>query len=103
MAREFAKGFYQSKAWKDCRASYIASVYGLCERCEAKGIFKHGNIVHHKVYLNAKNISDPNITLNHEHLLYVCLECHNTIHYAKHKATREGLVFNESGEIIKKD
>lgn len=36
MAKEFAKSFYKSKAWKRCRAMYAASVGGLCERCLTK-------------------------------------------------------------------
>ena len=103
MAKPYAKVFYQSKAWKDCRASYIASVYGLCERCEAKGTFINGDIVHHKVYLNAVNINDPNITLNHKHLEYLCIECHNTEHYRKYEATREGFSFDDEGNIVKED
>lgn len=32
MAREFAKKFYNSKAWKKCREAYKKKVNGLCER-----------------------------------------------------------------------
>lgn len=41
MAKEFAKAFYNSKAWKKCKASYIESVHGLCERCEKSGYIVH--------------------------------------------------------------
>ncbi len=77
MAREFAKAFYKSKAWKSCRDSYIAQRRlidgGLCEECHDE----QGYIVHHKIHLTPQNISDPNITLNHSNLKYVCKNCHD--------------------------
>lgn len=30
--------FYSTWAWRNCRALYIKSVGGLCERCLAKGL-----------------------------------------------------------------
>jgi 5-methylcytosine-specific restriction endonuclease McrA len=98
MARWFSSAFYKSTAWIKCRDAYIKSVYGLCERCG-----KPGYIVHHKIYLNEKNINDPNITLNWDNLEYVCFECHNKEHEfgrAKKSYTRKGLKFNENGELI---
>ncbi len=90
-----AKRFYKSTAWKKCRESYIASVFGLCERCK-----KPGKIVHHTVYINAFNINDPNITLNHDLLEYLCQDCHNREHFEKHSPVREGLMFDEEGNLI---
>ena len=98
MAREFAKKFYSSREWKMCRESYIKSVYGLCERCNGPGY-----IVHHKKHLHPGNINDPDITLNHNNLEYLCLECHNKHHNFDREvkpATREGLKFNEKGELV---
>ena len=103
MAKEYAKSFYQSKAWKDCRASYIASVMGQCERCLANGKVKGGFIVHHKEHIKPSNIHDPMITLNHDNLLYVCHSCHEIIHKGEKLATREGIEINENGEVIEKD
>jgi len=37
MAKEFSKRFYNSKQWKNCKASYIKSIHELCERCEKQG------------------------------------------------------------------
>ena len=51
MAREFAKRFYKSKAWQECRASYLKSVGGLCERCYKKGLIVPATTVHHKIWL----------------------------------------------------
>jgi len=94
MAKEFAKKFYNSKQWKQCRASYIISVFGLCEKCR-----KQGYIVHHKKHITPENIDNPNITLNHENLMYLCLECHNMIHSANNQV-QEGLRFNEFGDLV---
>lgn len=98
MAREFAKAFYKSKEWIKCKNSYIKEVHGLCEQCE-----RPGYIVHHKTHLSVKNINNPDVTLNHNNLEYVCLECHNKHHQfnrEKKKATREGFKFNEKGELV---
>lgn len=76
----WAKKFYHSQAWLDCRAAYIAGRIridgGLCEEC---GIH-HGKIVHHTVWLTPKNVGDPSITLNPALLRYVCKKCHDNEH-----------------------
>lgn len=93
--REFAKSFYKSKAWKECRKSYITSVHGLCERCGSPG-----KIVHHKKTLNPKNINDVNITLNHSNLEYLCQDCHNKEHIGGRGAIEKGLRFDKEGNLI---
>ena len=80
-APEEQKRFYDSKEWQACRMSYISSVGGLCERCEAKGIIKPGKIVHHKDYITIQNITDPAILLNPNNLEYLCQDCHNAEHH----------------------
>ena len=62
MAKEYAKGFYQSKAWKRARIQVIKRANGLCERCKAAGEYKPGVIVHHKEYITPGNINDSHIT-----------------------------------------
>ena len=41
MAKEFTGNFYQSKAWRDCRSSFIAIRVsidgGKCEHCSSAG------------------------------------------------------------------
>lgn len=77
MAKEFAQGFYKSKAWRQCRAAYIkrrrAVDGGLCETCHAMP----GYIVHHKIELTPDNINNPSIALGLNNLKYDCLVCHN--------------------------
>lgn len=83
--KEWAKPFYQSTAWKQCRAKYIKSVGGLCERCSKKGLIVAGYIVHHKCYLTPENINDPSVTLNWDNLEYLCQDCHNKEHTLKYR------------------
>lgn len=78
--REFAKTFYKSQAWKNCRDAYAKSQGGLCERCRAKGLIVPGVIVHHKVYLNPDNITDGSVSLNHDNLELLCRSCHEKEH-----------------------
>lgn len=88
--------FYKTKLWQDCRRSYIKKVGGLCERCLAKGIIRHGDTVHHIVYLTPANMTDPEITLNHDNLQLLCRDCHAEIHHKKQKRYR----VTEDGKII---
>ncbi|MBC8531797.1 HNH endonuclease signature motif containing protein [Gehongia tenuis] len=80
MAKEFAKAFYRSRAWRNTREAYAASVGWLCEDCLAAGIYKPGEIVHHKVALMPSNIDDPGITLAWNNLRLVCRDCHAKEH-----------------------
>lgn len=81
--REFTDGFYLSPAWKRCRASYIKSRGGLCERCYRQGRYKAGVIVHHKVHLSPENIHDPAVTLGWDNLELLCRDCHAAVHSGK--------------------
>lgn len=102
MAREFAKSFYNSKAWQRCRAAYIShrkSVDGgMCETCHEKP----GYIVHHKTELTLENINNPDIALGFSNLKYDCHECHNKEH-GKNRDEVLGLVqytFGQNGEML---
>lgn len=85
MAKPYAQKFYNSKAWQTCRASYLKSVGGLCERCLAKGLIVPAVIVHHKCYISEQNINDTSVTLNHGNLEALCQECHNEEHHESKK------------------
>ena len=80
MAKEFAKAFYSSKAWQDCRNEYIKRAHYLCEDCLAKGIYKPATIVHHIEELTPLNIHRPEIATGFDNLRAVCRECHNEHH-----------------------
>lgn len=97
MARDFAYKFYKSRAWKDCRASFIKwrrSVDGgLCQRCHNEP----GYIVHHRIYLDPTNINDLKVSLSFDNLEYVCLSCHSTEHVGRKKLRCS---FDENGRPI---
>ena len=101
--KEYARKFYKSKAWQKCRASFIGKRRsidgGLCEHCGCK----QGYIVDHIEEITPDNINNIEITLNHENLQYLCLECHNTKTFKKNFAIRENLYFDEFGNLQKKD
>lgn len=77
MAKDFAKVFYNSKDWKDCRRAYIEERVivdgGMCEVCGERP----GTIVHHVKKLTALTVSDPEIALNHKLLRLECKACHD--------------------------
>ena len=80
-APEAQKRFYDSEAWQRCRAEYLSSVGGLCERCESKGIIRPARIVHHKEYISLDNITDPAVLLSFDNLEALCQDCHNAEHF----------------------
>ncbi len=100
MARDFAKKFYNSKAWKKCREAYKQSVNGLCERCLKNGKYVVGDEVHHKICLTPENINNPDITLSFENLELLCSSCHSIEHNEKYSPVREGFGFDENGDLI---
>lgn len=102
MAKEWAKAFYNSKAWQQCKDSYIISVHGLCERCMKHGLYVPGKIVHHTILLTPSNINNPEASLNWKRLELLCQDCHNKEHHGDDNGiTVEGLMFNEYGELVK--
>ena len=102
MARDFAKAFYKSTAWKDCRASYIKSVGGLCEDCLAKGIYTPAKVVHHIVNISPGNINDPSITLSWMNLKAVCQDCHAREHSDVDSKYGGRYTFDENGNVVAK-
>lgn len=88
--KDFARQFYTSTAWKDCRTAYKKRAGGLCEVCAAKGLIVPGDIVHHIVHITPMNINDPTITLNPANLQLVCRDCHAEIHRKNQKRYKVG-------------
>ena len=80
MAKPFARQFYSSKAWQDCRNEYAKRRHHLCENCLRRGIYKPGTIVHHKIELDPINIERPEIALNFDNLELLCREHHAQEH-----------------------
>lgn len=94
--QDFAKQLYKSKAWQHCRASYLKQVGGLCERCLARGIYKPGEIVHHRIHLTPDNVNDPSVTLNFANLELLCRDCHAI----EHRGMVRRYKVDELGRII---
>ena len=93
--REFAKEFYQSQAWKQCRAAYLRKVSGLCENCLKRGLYTPADTVHHIVHLSPANIGDPDVSLNDANLMAVCRDCHAELHRQtkRYKVGADGKIF----------
>jgi len=102
MAQEWARGFYNSKAWEKCRKAYIQSVNGLCERCLKEGKYVPGIEVHHKIPLTPENINNPEITLSFDNLELLCPSCHSLEHNKKYSAVREDVMFDENGDLVRR-
>lgn len=92
--RAWARKFYGSIAWQNCRRDYAQSKAGLCERCLSRGLIVPGEEVHHKVPITPQNISDPSITLNWSNLILLCKACHD----AEHSQARYQI--DQNGELI---
>ena len=95
--RKAQRKFYDSKAWKKCRAVYL-SEHPCCERCEKAGIISVTEHVHHKKHLTADNFSNPMIALNPENLEALCFKCHQKEHHSG-KEIAEELYFDELGNV----
>lgn len=94
MAKDYAKSFYTSKAWITCRIGYMLSQNYICERCGHAA-----SICHHKTYITATTIDNPDITLNWDNLECLCQDCHNLEHHQSGN-TRNGTTFDENGNLI---
>lgn len=115
MAKAYAKKFYSSKAWQSCRNEYAKRQKFLCEDCLRRGIYRPGEIVHHKIELDPVNIEKPEVALNFDNLELLCRECHAKRHEQsggrwsevnrRRKAKREAsnrYIVGENGKIFAK-
>lgn len=93
MAREFAKDFYSSNEWKQCRESYSKSKAYICERCGSVA-----SEVHHIIPLSPDNINDPEITMNYDNLLCLCHRCHMKEHRKHEDSSR--YIIDVEGHVI---
>lgn len=97
MSKPFARQFYSSKAWQDCRNNYGARQGWLCEDCMKRGVYTPGKEVHHVEELKPWNIHRPEVTLNFDNLVLLCKECHK----ARHKQTESRrYTIGPDGEVI---
>lgn len=116
MAKPFAKKFYSSKAWQNCRNEYAQRRAFLCEDCLRRGIYRPGEIVHHKIEIDPVTIERPEIALNFDNLELLCRDCHARRHdlqggrwakvnaaRRKAKQDRQRYRIDEYGRVIAKD
>lgn len=101
MAKEYAKAFYKSAAWIKCKNTYIKTRIsidgGMCEECH----INLGYIVHHKQTLTEDNIKDPDVTLNHKNLEYVCKQCHDKFEgHGVSRGLKPLCLFDKEGQPI---
>ena len=94
--KPWAKEFYQSVTWHNCRAAYIKSVGGLCERCLKRGLYVPGVIVHHKTHLTPGNIGDPTISCSFDNLELLCRDCHAD----EHQRVKRRYRIDEGGRVV---
>jgi 5-methylcytosine-specific restriction protein A len=71
MAKDWAKPFYASTAWRRQRVAALKRDAFTCQRCGFRA-----NEVHHKIELTEKNITDPGVTLALSNLESLCRDCH---------------------------
>ena len=96
MAREFAKAFYNSKLWRDCRKEVLRRDTYTCAYC-----YNRANEVHHIIELTPTNIHDINIALNPDNLIALCRSCHDKITKGFTGDLQEGYVFSDDGQATK--
>ena len=83
--KDWAEGFYKSKAWQSCREAAISRDRYLCQDCLQQGRISTAEEVHHIKPLTPENVTDPSISLNLENLVSVCRECHKARHGARQR------------------
>lgn len=86
----------------------------MCARC-GQAVFVLGlskwipkerrvkGIVHHKIYLTDDNYLDYSISLNENLLEGLCIDCHNKEHFKSNSSVRDDLMFDEYGNLVKKN
>lgn len=97
MAKEWAKGFYDSAIWNKQRLNILKRDKFTCTE---KGCRCTATEVHHIIELTKDNINDVNISLNENNLRSLCHDCHTRItkeSKIKNKNILEQIVFDENG------
>ena len=97
--KPWAKKFYKSKAWQQCREYVMQRDHRLCVDCSKTGLITPAEEVHHIIELTQENISDPAIALGPDNLVSLCRECHKKRHGA-HDTSERRYIIDEFGRII---
>lgn len=92
------KRFYDSRAWIRARDYCMKRNFYKCALCGGRAVH-----VHHVIELTDENYTNPDISLNQENLIPVCLDCHNKLHErfgSGSPAVRDGFGFDADGNLI---
>ncbi len=101
MAKGFSYRFYHSTAWEQAREQALQRDSYLCQHCLARGVETPAVMVHHIVELTPTNINDSDISTNLANLVSLCDLCHKKTHgWVRQGSTRQGLTFDEDGNLI---
>ena len=82
------KAFYKTQEWRDARQAYLKRVGGLCERCLKRGLITPAIVVHHRIHLDSKTITDPKMRTGYDNLEALCWACHER----EHKSSKRYMV-----------
>ena len=93
MAKEWAREFYRSKAWKSMRISILHRDLYTCEECGARA-----TEVHHGIALTPGNIGDTSVSLNPKLLHSLCHDCHTAITLGRDDCGM-GFFFGADGQL----
>ena len=77
----YSETFYKSKQWQKVREICISRAGGLCEECAKQGIIKPAVVAHHIKPITKANVNNPEITLNLDNLMALCMDCHAKKHH----------------------
>lgn len=98
MAKEWAKAFYNSTAWRDTREIVLKRDRYMCQNL---GCHNTAEEVHHIEELTPTNINDIRVTLNLNNLTSLCSDCHKKITKAMHGKSRNSFLpdieFDDNG------
>ncbi len=93
--------FYKTPEWKSAREACLKKAGGLCEECLKKGLITPATIVHHRVHMNAKTITDPKLRSGLDNLEALCVNCHAAAHSTRLSSRRYSV--DAMGHVIGRD
>ncbi|EGQ0314122.1 HNH endonuclease [Staphylococcus pseudintermedius] len=86
------KQFYKSKAWNNVRQRVLARDNYECQECKKNGIVTTNNPEKHKT-LDVDHIKElefyPDLALEMDNLITLCIKCHNKKHNRYQKRKRK--------------
>ena len=97
MAKAFSDKLYHSRLWRAVRQEVLHRDLYTCRDCDGRA-----EEVHHIVELTPENINDPMIALNPDNLMSLCHNCHTKITKGSTGDIKEGYIFDEQGQVIRR-